>query len=192
MGLCTPCARTRPGAAYAVIQRTARPRTSNRVGDECGIVVLRYLILSFCYKIFPGRIINKIGTENSNRKPAPKMFIRVDFCLSRDSFHFGKSAFRGTRLPVSLNSFLFGNRILFQNRSYEKFSRTRKFTGDQPRIPKRSPFGSITKSYMNSFIKIVFFRDLGGWAVRAISRDQTFSPPSKCLFYILFEFFDRK
>ena len=36
-------------------------------------------ILSFSCEIFPGRKINKIGTKISNRKLAPKIFIRVDF-----------------------------------------------------------------------------------------------------------------
>ena len=107
--------------------------------------------------------------------------------LSSDSFLFGKSAFRGTRLLVSRNSFLFGNRILFQNRSYEKFSQTRKFTSDRPKIPKRIPSGSITKSYMNSSIRIDFFRDLGEWLIRAISRDQKFSPHRKYIKLIYFK-----
>ena len=40
---------------------------------------------------------------------------------------------------------------------------------------------------MNSSIKIDFFRDLGEWVIRAISRDQKFSPPGKSTKLIYFK-----
>ena len=40
---------------------------------------------------------------------------------------------------------------------------------------------------MNSSIKIDFFRDLGEWVIRAISRDQKYSPPGKSTKLIYFK-----